>query len=111
MQSPIPLHEFDASVEDPLAARFLPPRAYTSEDFYRFELSAIWDREWLCVGRLEEIPEPGDYFGISIADEPLLVVRAGEDEVAAMSAVCRHRGRIVAEGTGHCRKAVVRPYH
>ena len=111
MRSPIALEEFAESVEDGMAARFLPPAAYTSEEFYRFELAAIWDREWICVGRLEEIPEPGDWFGISIANEPLLVVRVDEDEVAAMSAVCRHRGMIVAEGKGNCRKAFVCPYH
>jgi phenylpropionate dioxygenase-like ring-hydroxylating dioxygenase large terminal subunit len=89
---PIDLEQFDASVADPMAATFFPPAAYSSEAFHRFELEAIWLKEWVCVGRLEEIPEAGDYFAITIADEPLLVVRAAEDEVVAMSAVCRHRG-------------------
>jgi phenylpropionate dioxygenase-like ring-hydroxylating dioxygenase large terminal subunit len=110
-QSPIALDEFEASVADPMAARFFPPAAYTSDDFYRFELEAIWEREWLCVGRLEEIPEPGDWFSIVLAEEPILVVRVADDEVAAMSAVCRHRGMIVAEGSGHCDRAFVCPYH
>ena len=109
--SPIPLDEFELSISDPLAARFLPPDAYTSEDFFRFEVEAIWDREWLCVGRLEEISEPGDYFSVDIANEPLLIVRADEDEVVALSAVCRHRGMIVAEGKGNCAKSFVCPYH
>src|SRR5690606_28469778 len=51
---PVPLEEFEESVADPLAARFFPPAAYTEEAFYRFELAAVWEREWLCVGRLEE---------------------------------------------------------
>jgi phenylpropionate dioxygenase-like ring-hydroxylating dioxygenase large terminal subunit len=108
---PIDLAEFEDSVADPLAARFFPPAAYVAEDFYRFELGAVWDREWLCVGRLEEIPEPGDYFGITVAEEPLLIVRAAEGEVVALSAVCRHRGMIVAEGRGNCGRAFVCPYH
>jgi phenylpropionate dioxygenase-like ring-hydroxylating dioxygenase large terminal subunit len=108
---PIELDEFEASVADPMAATFFPPAAYTSEEFHRFELEAIWLREWICVGRLEEIPEPGDYFAITIADEPLLIVRASEDEVVAMSAVCRHRGMLVAEGKGNCGRAFICPYH
>ena len=100
--SPIDLAEFDISVADPMAARFFPPAAYASEAFHRFEQEAIWLREWICVGRLEEIARPGDYFSMTIADEPLLIVRADEHEVVAMSAVCRHRGMFVAEGTGHC---------
>jgi phenylpropionate dioxygenase-like ring-hydroxylating dioxygenase large terminal subunit len=109
--SPIDLEEFEASVADPMAARFFPPAAYTSEAFYRFEIEAVWAREWICVGRLEEIPEPGDYFAITVAEEPLLIVRVAPDEVAAMSAVCRHRGMLVAEGKGNCGGAFRCPYH
>jgi phenylpropionate dioxygenase-like ring-hydroxylating dioxygenase large terminal subunit len=108
---PIELAEFEESVADPMAARFFPPDAYVAEDFYRFELAAVWEREWLCVGRLEEIPTPGDYFAIELLGEPLLIVRAAEDEVVALSAVCRHRGMIVAEGNGNCGRAFVCPYH
>jgi phenylpropionate dioxygenase-like ring-hydroxylating dioxygenase large terminal subunit len=111
LSCPIDLSDFEESIADPLAARFFPPAAYVAEDFYRFELAAVWDHEWQCVGRLEEIPAPGDYFGITVAEEPLLIVRADEDEVVAMSAVCRHRGMIVAEGKGNCRRAFVCPYH
>ena len=55
LSTPIPLEAFDLSIEDPMAARFLPPAAYTSEEFFRFELQAIWERDWVCVGRLEEV--------------------------------------------------------
>jgi phenylpropionate dioxygenase-like ring-hydroxylating dioxygenase large terminal subunit len=109
--SPIALSEFDASVGDPFVARFFPPEAYTSESFYRFELEAIWYREWICAGRLEEIPGNGDYFSLRVAGEPILVVRTSSDEIVAMSAVCRHRGMIVAEGRGRSAPGFVCPYH
>lgn len=108
---PIDLAEFDESVADPMAARFFPPAAYVAEDFYRFELAAVWEREWICVGRLEEITTPGDYFATTVAEEPLLIVRAAEEEVVAMSAVCRHRGMLVAQDRGNCGRAFVCPYH
>jgi phenylpropionate dioxygenase-like ring-hydroxylating dioxygenase large terminal subunit len=111
LHSPIDLEQLELSIRDPLNARFFPPEAYTSEDFFRFELAAIWEREWICVGRLEEIPQPGDYVAMTLLNEPLLIVRVDEAEVAAMSAVCRHRGMIVAEGSGHCQKAFICPYH
>lgn len=109
--SPIPLATFDASVSDPLAALFFPPEAYTSEAFHRFELEAVWYREWICAGRLEEIPGIGDYFSLRVAGEPLLIVRASPNEIVAMSAVCRHRGMIVAEGRGQAVQGFVCPYH
>jgi phenylpropionate dioxygenase-like ring-hydroxylating dioxygenase large terminal subunit len=108
---PIPLEVLEASIGDPSRPVFLPPEAYTSPAFHEFELDAVWRREWLLAGRLEEIPEPGDWFSIELAGEPLLVVRGDDGEVAAMSAVCRHRAMLVAEGRGHCEPAFICPYH
>jgi phenylpropionate dioxygenase-like ring-hydroxylating dioxygenase large terminal subunit len=109
--SPIALDTLEASVADPASPLFLPPEAYLSPEFHAFELDAIWRREWVLVGRLEEIPHAGDYFSIDVAGEPLLVVRGDHGDVVAMSAVCRHRGMLVAEGRGHCERAFICPYH
>jgi phenylpropionate dioxygenase-like ring-hydroxylating dioxygenase large terminal subunit len=109
--SPLPLEELEASVSDPAEPLFLPPQAYLSEAFYEFERDVIWRREWVLAGRLEEVPEPGDWFSIEIAGEPLLIVRGDDGEVVAMSAVCRHRGMLVAAGRGHCERAFICPYH
>jgi phenylpropionate dioxygenase-like ring-hydroxylating dioxygenase large terminal subunit len=108
---PIPLDELEASIADPLAPTFLPPAAYTTPAFHDFELDAVWRREWVLVGRLEEVPEPGDWFSIEVAGEPLLIVRDDDGAVNAISAVCRHRAMLVADGRGHCERAFVCPYH
>jgi phenylpropionate dioxygenase-like ring-hydroxylating dioxygenase large terminal subunit len=42
------------------------------------ELGAIWKREWLCVGREEDWPETGDFQRLDVADETILVTRAGD---------------------------------
>jgi phenylpropionate dioxygenase-like ring-hydroxylating dioxygenase large terminal subunit len=109
--SPIPLEDLEESLADPSAPLFLPPEAYKSPEFHAFELQAIWRREWILVGRLEEIPAPGDYFTIDVIGEPLIVVRGDDGEVNAMSSICRHRGMLVAEGRGHCERAFICPYH
>lgn len=111
IESPIPLAELEASLADPAQPLFLPPKAYTADAFYQFERAVIWRREWLMVGRAEEIPQPGDYFSIEVDGEPLIVVRDDDGGVAALSAVCRHRGMFVTEGRGHCERAFVCPYH
>lgn len=109
--SPLPLEELEASISDPSHPTFLPPEAYSSPAFHEFELEAIWRREWLMAGRMEEIPAPGDYFAIELAGEPLLIVHGDDGEVVAMSAVCRHRAMRLAEGRGHCERSFVCPYH
>lgn len=110
MLSPIAIERFASSVQG-AASDLFPPEAYGSQSFYDFELDAIWHKEWLAVGRLEEIPEAGDYFSVTVGREPLIVVRASSSEIVALSPICRHRGMLVAEGSGHCGGAFVCPYH
>jgi phenylpropionate dioxygenase-like ring-hydroxylating dioxygenase large terminal subunit len=100
-------------------AEILPSEAYTSEAFWAFERRAIFDREWLCVGHVNEIPDPGDHLPVSVLDEPLLLVRTATGEVKAMSAICQHRGHPIVGGVkpapdgGGCLNArrLVCPYH
>jgi choline monooxygenase len=91
-------------------ASTLPPWCYVSSDWYERELETIFRREWLCVGRAEQVPEPGDYLTIELIGEPLIVVRDDERAVRAFSAVCRHRAAVVVQGSGTCR-AFQCPYH
>ncbi|MGA8706601.1 MAG: aromatic ring-hydroxylating dioxygenase subunit alpha [Steroidobacteraceae bacterium] len=110
LPSPIPLSQFEASAHGAGQSLFFPAEAYTSEAFYRFERSAVWMKEWIAVGRVEEIPADGDYFSISIAGEPIVMIRVGA-EILAVSAVCRHRGMLLVQGSGNCKGRFVCPYH
>lgn len=104
------LASFDDSTGPVDEARLLPPVLYTSPEFFEFERRAIFQREWLCVGRADQLAEPGDYRCITIADEPLIAARDTDGELRVMSAVCRHRGMVLAEGSGNCRRFTC-PYH
>ena len=110
-ESPIPLSLFGDSVQPVNTARSLPPEAYTSDAFYEFERKAIFGREWFCVGREDQIPNSGDYLTIQMAGEPLVVVRGTDGEISVLSAVCQHRGALVAKGSGSCGSYLRCPYH
>ena len=95
----------------PLAeATPLPGWCYASPEWYAREVETIFKKEWLCVGRGDQVPNPGDFFTIEIVGQPLIVVRDKDNRIHVHSAICRHRGAIVAEGTGNCRVFVC-PYH
>ena len=65
-----------ASVRKPLTqASNLPPYCYTSQEWYDLEVERMWLRNWLLIGRLEEVPKPGDYHLITIVRQPLIMVR------------------------------------
>lgn len=73
----------------------LPPACYTDPDFHAFEMEAIFAREWLCLGRVEQVPGVGDWFSVTVADEPMIVVRSSPEEVRVLSAVCQHRAMVI----------------
>jgi phenylpropionate dioxygenase-like ring-hydroxylating dioxygenase large terminal subunit len=105
------LSGLDLSEQDFPDARVLPPKAYYSEAFFEFEKEAVFMRSWNCVGRIDQLAKPGDYIAMTIAGEPILVVRNAEGKVHAMSALCRHRGHPVKQ---HCSGNADRftcPYH
>ena len=99
-----------SSAGDVSESETLPPECYTSAEFYEFEKRALFDSEWLCVGREDWVKEPGDYFTTSIVGEPIVVARDRTGNLNAMSSVCQHRAMLVAENHGNARGFVC-PYH
>ena len=95
---------------DGAAARSMPPAFYTSPGFLELEREHLFQKEWICLGHEGEIPSRGDYFTTELVDEPIIVVRDRENQVRILSNVCRHRGNLVAVGTGN-RSRFVCSYH
>src|SRR4029077_2890994 len=79
------------------AASLLPGRAYHDERFFEFERRAWFRRDWVMVGRAEEVPEPGSYLRAEIDDEPVVIVRGRDSAIRAFYNVCRHRGTALVE--------------
>lgn len=106
-----PAEELLANTSVPFAqARAMPKSVYTSPDFLALEQERIFRREWLCAGRAEALPNPGDYMTMRIAGEPVIVLRDRDGQLRALSNVCRHRMSTLLEGRGNAR-SIVCPYH
>src|SRR5215212_6695586 len=100
-----------SKVLQPLShAEPLPGWCYASPEWHEREIETIFRKEWLCVGRVDQVPNPGDFYSITLLGQPLIVTRDNDDKVNVLSAVCRHRGAIITEGEGRCRQLVC-PYH
>jgi len=91
-------------------ANSLAPEFYTNSDWLNLERSAIFRREWICVGRSDELLKSGDYFTAAIDGAPFVVVRTDAGELTAFSTVCRHRMALVVQGAGNARGFTC-PYH
>jgi phenylpropionate dioxygenase-like ring-hydroxylating dioxygenase large terminal subunit len=71
----------------------IPVEAYVSEDYARAERDKLWRKVWLQAGRLEDIPDVGNFITYDILDDSVLIVRTAPDTVTAYHNVCTHRGR------------------
>jgi nitrite reductase/ring-hydroxylating ferredoxin subunit len=100
-----------ANVAAPFArAQAMPKAVYTDPGFAALEERHLFAREWLCAGRADALPDPGDYLTMEIAGEPVIILRDREGRLRGLSNVCRHRMSTLLEGRGNVR-AIVCPYH
>ena len=100
-----------AAAREPVTrARHLPGYAYTSPRILAREKDVFFMSDWLCVGRGEELAEPGDYATLRAMGEPLVVARDRGGRLNAFANVCAHRGVEVAKGEGNAGEFSC-PYH
>ncbi len=89
----------------------IPTDRYVSADYAAREREAVWMRTWQVAGRLDEIPDSGDWKQYSIYDQSFLIVRGRDGVVRGFVNACRHRGNVLCrDNTGNTARFVC-PYH
>jgi Rieske 2Fe-2S family protein len=91
----------------------LPAAWYYDPKQYELELAQIWYRNWIYVGRSDEVKQPRSYMTFDLGDQKLLLVRDDEGKLQAFHNTCRHRGAALCpEGHGSLRSPnLVCRYH
>lgn len=80
----------------------LPAQAYTSEEFFEWEVSEVLRAGWQCVAHVSQIPKPGDFLNLDLLGEPLLVIHGKDGVIRTLSRVCPHRAMdIMPAGFGY----------
>ena len=95
----------DVTMEDLDDPVTIGVEAYISAEYARAEQDRLWRRVWQQVGRVEEIPEVGDYLTYDILDDSVVVVRTAPDRISAHHNVCVHRGRRLVDTPPGARNA------
>jgi Rieske 2Fe-2S family protein len=94
------------------AGHSLPAGLHLRPEIFARELERIWRDSWLFACPSVEVAAPGDWLTLSIADDPIAIVRGEDGTLRAFHDVCRHRGaRVCGEGAGGGRRRLVCPYH
>ena len=91
----------------------LPSDWYYDAAHYERELEAIWYRDWVCVGRAEEVPNAGDFIVRKIGTQSLIVTRDKDDGIRVFYNTCRHRGSVLCtkENGRFANGRIICPYH
>ena len=100
-----------ALIADQKPGYSLDQRFYTDPEIYALEIELIINRNWILAGHESQLPEPGDFKVLTVAQESAIIVRGSDGELRGFANVCRHRGSLVClEEKGHADKFVC-PYH
>ncbi len=105
-------HIQEAAIQPLEQAKSLPFAAYTDPAVLSAEIEHIFLKDWVFVCMEGEVREPGDYFAMTLASEPIMVMRSDDGELRALSNTCRHRGTVILdEGAGQVDRYITCPYH
>jgi phenylpropionate dioxygenase-like ring-hydroxylating dioxygenase large terminal subunit len=85
---------------------------YLSEELFALEQRHFFANTWNYAGHASQIPNAGDYVTVTIAGQPLLMVRQADGAVRVLHNRCAHKGtQLVSDGCGSAGKFLRCPYH
>ena len=85
---------------------------YTDPVRFELERERVLNKSWLLAGRLEQIPEAGDWITYEGHGETVVITRQPDGLLAAFHNVCQHRGpALVGELKGCGARRFTCPYH
>ena len=95
---------------NPNQAWSMPKEYYTAPALLALERERLFGTERICLGRGDGLRNPGDFITFQQCDEPGVAIRGDVGRIRVLSNVCRHRGAVIASGSGHTQRLVC-PYH
>ena len=89
----------------------LPAEFYTDHEFWKKECNTVLSDDWLFVGFVHELKNPGDVIPLSIAGKPIFLVKNVNNEITAFHNVCSHRCLKLIDEKKNIGKIIRCPYH
>lgn len=100
--------DIEALVEDDRVHRDL----YVSEELFALEQQHFFANTWLFAGHASQLPNAGDFITVTLAGQPLLLVRQADGSVRALHNRCAHKGaQLASQPCGNAGKFIRCPYH
>ena len=85
---------------------------YINDEVFDLEIEHLFRNTWVYVGHGSQVPNKGDYFTTTIANQPLIMVRHSDDTIKILENRCAHRGvELVAQTHGNTGRTFSCTYH
>jgi phenylpropionate dioxygenase-like ring-hydroxylating dioxygenase large terminal subunit len=68
---------------------------YLDPEILELEKEHIFRKTWHYACTIHDLKKPGDFYTVSVADEPVMVVRGADDKIRAFYNACTHRAAIL----------------
>lgn len=93
-------------------SRMLPRAAYVGQAVFEWEQRHFFGGGWVCVGRSDQVANPGDQRAEQTGDSGVLLTRDDDGAPHAFANTCRHRGHeLLPCGAAANQEAIICPYH
>ncbi len=92
----------------------IPAEPCISPDYYELERERVFRRNWINVCRVDDLPDPGDFFvrDLAVCNASILIMRGKDNVVRGFHNVCSHRGNtVVVTEKGTCETGLFCPFH
>jgi Rieske 2Fe-2S family protein len=110
--APLDQAALEASLRPFGRSRMLPRAAYVDPAVFAWEQQHFFTAGWMCVGRSEDMSEPGDQRAESLGSAGVLLTRSPDGVLRAFANVCSHRGHeLLPCGVSNRHGRVICPYH
>ena len=117
MYTPSELDEIDAKLgdmvqDDPENGIYRARRdMFTDEDLFELEMRHIFEGNWIYMAHESQIPNPNDYFTLTMGRTPVVITRDKAGELHALVNACSHRGAMLCRFKRQNKATFTCPFH
>ena len=89
----------------------LPSDAYNDIKYWDKECNTIFSNNWVFVGFKHELKDLGDVLPITVANQPVVLIKNKNNKISAFHNVCSHRCLKLIDKPKNIGKIISCPYH
>lgn len=84
---------------------------FIDEQLFELEMKHIFEGGWVYLAHESQIPEPGNYFTLTLGRQPVIITRDKKSELHGLINSCAHRGAMLCRRKAGNKSSFTCPFH